>query len=53
MSRFLLDHARPGDDAALRGVMARTPMDGRTIALSFRREPSFLIRPSSTDSSVR
>ncbi|MBI1783504.1 hypothetical protein HYR69_00030 [Candidatus Sumerlaeota bacterium] len=40
MSRFQLELATPADDAALRRVLAATPMDGR-ISLSFRREPSY------------
>jgi len=40
MSRYTIELAAPDDDAALRSVLAQTPMEGR-IALAFRREPSF------------
>jgi hypothetical protein len=40
MSQFRFDLASPEDDAALRRVLAETPMEGE-IAVSFRREPSF------------
>src|SRR5262245_36040410 len=40
MSRYTIELAAPEDDAALRSVLAQTPMEGR-IAVAFRREPSF------------
>ena len=40
MSRYRFDLATEADDAALRRVLADTPMPGR-IAVSFRREPSY------------
>jgi len=40
MSRFQIDLATHEDDAALRHVLASTPMEGR-ISVSFRREPSY------------
>jgi hypothetical protein len=40
MSRYKIELAVPQDDAALRSVLAQTPMEGR-IAVVFRREPSF------------
>ena len=40
MTRYRFELADSGDDAALRHLMARTPMDG-TVALTFQREPSY------------
>jgi hypothetical protein len=40
MSRFAFDIATPADDAALRELLAATPMDGR-ISIAFLREPSY------------
>jgi hypothetical protein len=40
MSRYRFELATPADDGELRAVSAATPMPG-TIALSFRREPSY------------
>jgi hypothetical protein len=40
MSRYTIELAAPEDDAALRSVLARTPMAGR-ISVAFGREPSF------------
>jgi len=40
MSPLRFELARPQDDAELRRVLAATPMAG-TVAVSFRREPSF------------
>jgi hypothetical protein len=40
MSRYTIELASPEDDAALRSVLAQTPMEGQ-IAVAFRREPSF------------
>src|SRR5262245_13232067 len=40
MSRYTIELAVPEDDAALRSVMAQTPMEGR-ISVAFGREPSF------------
>jgi hypothetical protein len=40
MSGYRFELAGPADDADLRDVLARTPMQG-SIRLSFRREPSF------------
>ncbi|MBW3540600.1 MAG: hypothetical protein KY476_10030 [Planctomycetes bacterium] len=40
MSRYRFELAAEQDDAALRRVLADTPMDGR-IAVSFRRDPSY------------
>jgi len=40
MTRFQFELAAPADDEELRGVLARTPMDGEMV-VSFRREPSY------------
>lgn len=40
MSRYTIELAAENDDAALRSVLAQTPMEGR-IAVAFGREPSF------------
>jgi hypothetical protein len=40
MSAYRFELATPVDDAALRGVLAATPMEGR-IAVAFGREPSW------------
>jgi hypothetical protein len=40
MARFQLELAQASDDAALRAVMAATPMAGR-LSVCFTREPSF------------
>lgn len=40
MTRYRCELAKPGDDAALRQLMAGTPMPG-SVALTFRREPSY------------
>jgi hypothetical protein len=40
MSRYRFELATPADDADLRSILARTPMDG-PISVSFRREPSY------------
>jgi hypothetical protein len=40
VSRYRFDLATAGDDAALRAVLAATPMEGR-IAVAFGREPSW------------
>ena len=40
MTRYRCELAKPGDDAALRQLMASTPMPGR-VALTFGREPSY------------
>jgi hypothetical protein len=40
MSRYSFDLATRADDAELRQILARTPMDG-DISVSFRREPDF------------
>ncbi len=40
MTRYRFELAEPGDDAALRRVMAQTPMDG-SVSLTFQREPSY------------
>jgi hypothetical protein len=40
MARFQFELATPADDEELRGVLARTPMDGEMV-VSFRREPSY------------
>jgi hypothetical protein len=40
MSRYSIELAVPDDDAALRSVLAQTPMEGR-ISVAFGREPSF------------
>lgn len=39
-SRYRFELAGPGDDAALRAVLARNPLPGQ-VRLGFRREPSF------------
>jgi hypothetical protein len=44
VSRYRFELAAAADDADLREILARTPMDG-TIALSFCREPSFFAAP--------
>ena len=41
VGRYKFDLATRDDDAELRAILAATPMDG-DIAVSFRREPSFL-----------
>jgi hypothetical protein len=38
--RYILEHAVPSDDAALRNLLRSTPMDG-PIRLSLEREPDF------------
>jgi hypothetical protein len=40
MSRFTFDLATPADDAALRELLAATPMNG-AISVAFAREPSY------------
>ena len=40
MSRFRFELSQPGDEVALRGLLADTPMPGN-IALSFEREPNY------------
>jgi hypothetical protein len=40
VSRYTIELAAPDDDAALRAVLAQTPMEGR-VSVAFRREPSF------------
>ncbi len=40
MSQYTIELATQNDDAALRGVLAQTPMEGR-ISVAFSREPSF------------
>jgi hypothetical protein len=40
MSRYTIELAAPDDDAALRAVLAQTPMEGR-VSVAFGREPSF------------
>jgi hypothetical protein len=40
MSRFAFELATPADDAALRGLLAATPMDGH-VSIAFAREPSY------------
>lgn len=45
MSRFRFELAGPADDDDLRHVLAETPTPG-TVALSFRREPSFFAASS-------
>jgi hypothetical protein len=40
VTRYRFELAEPADDAALRRLMAQTPMDGR-VMLSFQREPGY------------
>ncbi len=40
MTCYRFELAGPGDDAALRRVMAQTPMDG-SVSLTFQREPGY------------
>lgn len=42
MPRRVLERAREGDDAALRALLRRTPMEG-SIRLTFEREPSLAL----------
>ncbi|HXG57610.1 MAG TPA: hypothetical protein VNL91_01135 [Thermoanaerobaculia bacterium] len=45
MTRLRVDLARPGDDAALRHLLATNPMEG-SIELAFLREPNYFLASS-------
>ncbi len=40
MARYRFEIARPEEDAAIRHIMASTPMDG-AMTLAFQREPNY------------